>query len=98
MELKAVRSDLTQDELPHSVLEGLVGGFLGAVVFETTGGEGETGQDLHLDVDIDGEEDAESCCHTTRCKDSGEISRTRRTNCRIPYLASPPRVCPAVDL
>ena len=33
MELKAVRSDLTQDELPHSVLEGLVGGFLGAVVF-----------------------------------------------------------------
>ena len=33
MELCAVRSDLTLVELPLSVLEGLVGGFLGTVVF-----------------------------------------------------------------
>ena len=33
MELCAVRSDLTLVELPLSVLEGLVGGFLGSVVF-----------------------------------------------------------------
>ena len=33
MELGAVRLDLTLDDLPLSVLEGLVGGFLGTVVF-----------------------------------------------------------------
>ena len=33
MELCAVRSDLTLVELPLSVLEGLVGGFWGTVVF-----------------------------------------------------------------
>ena len=37
---------------------------------ETTKGEGESGGGLHLDADVGGEEDAGSCCHRARCKDS----------------------------
>ena len=37
---------------------------------ETTEGEAESGGGLHLDTDVDGEEDAGSGCHRARCKDS----------------------------
>ena len=37
---------------------------------ETTEGEGESGGGLHLDADVGGQEDAGSCCHRARCKDS----------------------------
>ena len=65
---------------------------------ETTEGEGESGGGLHLNADVGEEEDAGSCCHRARYKDSCEISPTWRANYRIAYPASPPGVCPAVDL
>jgi len=70
MELGAVRSDLTLDEEPLSVVEGLVGGFWEPSAPETPESEGEIGGIFHLDGDVCGEENAALGCHRIRSKDS----------------------------
>ena len=70
MKLGAVRSDLTLEEEPLSVVEGLVGGFRGTLVSMKIPKVIETDASFHLHGDIGREEDAGSRCHQTRCMDS----------------------------
>ena len=97
MELYAVRSDLTLVELPLSVLEGLVGGFRGTVVSRKLPKvkENPVAACIWMLTLVEKKmPDLDAIELAVRTPEKS----TWRANCRIAYPASPPGVCPAVDL
>ena len=97
MELYAVRSDLTLVELPLSVLEGLVGGFRGTVVSRKLPKvkENPVAACIWMLTLVEKKmPDLDAIELTVRIPEKSPLP----ANCRISYPASPPRVCPAVDL